>query len=67
MLKFFFPTEWKGCLDWESNLGTLTYKVNALALSYPDWQPVSTFSLRKLTSLAYYGKIFLAKERYNGT
>ena len=30
-----------GCLNREPNLGTLTYKVNALSLSYPGRKPVA--------------------------
>ena len=42
-----FATEWKRCLDRESNPGTLAYKINALPLSYLGRQPVSIFSLIK--------------------
>ena len=47
MLKLFFTTECKRCLDWKLNPGTLTYKGNVLPLSYLGRQPVSIFSLRK--------------------
>ena len=57
ILNSFFTTEWKRCLDRESNPGTLTYKIYALLLSYLNRQSVSIFSLRKLirqTQLVYH-------------
>ena len=60
ILKFLFTTVWKRCIDWKSNPGTLTYKVNTLPLSYPGHQLVTIFSFRKpvrQTHFVYYEDI----------